>query len=192
MDRLLGFASSASRWMVWCAGVIFLLAAFLITLEVVLRQVFSVSLGGVDEVSGYALAVGSAWGFSYALIERAHIRIDSLYQRLPLRLRGVLDIVGLLALLGFISVMARYAWDVFELTLRFDSKAMTPMATPLWIPQSMWVFGLFCFVLVALLLLIRALASLIRGDFAAIGRLAGTRTAVEELEEELEDVMARR
>ena len=32
-------------------------------------------------LSGYALAIASAWGFSAALLSRSHIRIDTVYVR---------------------------------------------------------------------------------------------------------------
>ena len=42
----------------------------------------SMTLGGADELSGYALAISSAWGFSSALLSRSHIRIDTVYVRI--------------------------------------------------------------------------------------------------------------
>ena len=42
-----------------------------------------------------ALSIGTAWSLGAALLDRAHIRIDSLYVRFPIGLRIALDVVGL-------------------------------------------------------------------------------------------------
>ncbi len=59
-----------------------LVASILICIDITLRYTMSVTLGGADELSGYALAISSAWGFSSALLSRSHIRIDTVYVRL--------------------------------------------------------------------------------------------------------------
>ena len=49
-----------------------------VTVETIVRKLFSVSLGGVDELSGYAIAIGAPLAFAVALIEhrRGDIRIS--------------------------------------------------------------------------------------------------------------------
>jgi hypothetical protein len=44
-------------------GVTMLLLSVAITVETVVRKAFSISLGGVDELSGYAIAVGAPMAF---------------------------------------------------------------------------------------------------------------------------------
>jgi hypothetical protein len=59
---------------------------------------------------------------------------------------------------------------------------MSPLGTPLALPQAAWVAGLTLFVAVALLLILRASWALLRGDLVTVRRLAGPRTLAEELE----------
>ena len=57
------------------------------------------SLGGADELSGYAFAICDDVGASLrGAAARGNVRVDVLYQQLPARLRGVLDCVALVAL----------------------------------------------------------------------------------------------
>ena len=74
-------------------------------IEIVARRLGG-SLGGVDEISGYVMAVTTSWGISYALTEQAHVRIDLLRQRLVPLGRAVFDLLALACLAGTAIVVA--------------------------------------------------------------------------------------
>ena len=95
-----------AQWGLWFGGALVLLAAVLIGVDVVMRKFFARSIGGADELAGYSLAIGTAWGLGAALLDRAHIRIDSLYVLFPQRLRLALDLVALVLLVGFFALVA--------------------------------------------------------------------------------------
>ena len=177
-----------SKLGVWCGGTMMVAASFIIGTEVILRKVFLLSLGGADEMASYALALGTVWALSFALLHRSHIRVDALYQHLPKHLCALLDVLALVSVLAFASVLAWYGFDVWFTSWEFEATANTPLGTPLWIPQGLWVLGLFSFVLTTLLLLTRALGALLRKDLDTVQQLAGTRTVDEELREEIEAV----
>ena len=105
MDRLLEYARLLSRVGAWFGGGLLIVAAFIIGVDVVIRKLFGWTVGGADELSGYALAIGSAWSFAFALTERAHVRIDSLYVTLPARLCALLDILGLTIFMLFLGMV---------------------------------------------------------------------------------------
>ena len=178
-------ARALSRWATWVGGALLVASAVLVTVEVVLRKAFLVTLGGADELSGYAFAISTSWAMAFALIDRAHIRVDALYVRLPTRLCAVLDIVALAALGLFAVVLAERGIDVLLTSLRFGSTATTPLQTPLWLPQGLWVAGLVLFVVVDVLLLVRAVVALSLGDPATVGRIAGIGGHEEEVHREL-------
>ena len=188
MDRLLQLAYRLARVGTWAGGGLVILAAVLIGIDIFMRKVFSVSIGGASELSGYVLAISTSWALAFTLLERAHIRIDSLYVLLPARLCAVLDVLGLLAMLVFASFLAWQGSFVFFQSYQYGSRALSPIATPLVYPQFLWVVGLVFFFLVIVLLLIRAIIALITGDVATVQRIAGSRTSQQELDEELEEL----
>jgi len=192
MDRLLDYARVLSRVGAWFGGGLLIIAAFVIGVDVVIRKLFNLTIGGADELSGYALAIGSAWSFAFALGERAHVRIDSLYAVLPTRLCAILDILGLSILVLFFAMVTYFGYGVLGNTIAFDAHSMSPIATPLIYPQSLWVAGLSLFVAVAALLLIRACVAFVTGDIATVRRLVGSRSATQEIEQELKGAEARR
>lgn len=168
---------------IWLAGLALLAAAALVTVDIVARKALAVSIGGADELSGYALAVATAWGFGATLLARAHIRIDVLHRLAPAGLRAALDILALAAMTVVALLLAVFGWEVLEATLRRGSTANTPLRTPLWIPQGLWVAGLVFFAAVPVLLILRALVASARGDRARVTGLAGIRSTDEELVE---------
>jgi TRAP-type mannitol/chloroaromatic compound transport system permease small subunit len=185
VDPLLGLARRIARLGAWFGGALLIAAALLVGVEVVIRKVFSVSVGGADELAGYALAISTSWALAFTLLERAHIRIDSLYVHLPVRLRALLDIAGLMLLIGFFALITWYGYGVFQTSYTLGARSMSPLGTPLVVPQLLWVLGLVMFLAIAVLLLIRALVALIAGDLATVRRLVGSRTLREEVAAEL-------
>jgi TRAP-type C4-dicarboxylate transport system permease small subunit len=162
-----------------------ILASFIIGLEVILRKFFNTSIGGADELSGYALAIGSAWSLGYALLDRAHIRIDSLYVILPRAVRAVLDVIALAGFLVFFTWLTVRASGVLRDTIEMGSHSVSPLGTPLVYPEALWVAGLVVLVIVSSLLLVHVVLSLLRGDYATVHKWAGSKSATEEVEEEL-------
>ena len=90
------------------------------------------------------------------------------------------------------AVVAFYAFEVLANSVRLGSRANTPLQTPLWIPQGIWLAGLVFFLLTIFLVTLKALVLFLRGNLPAIDRLAGLPSASEEVEQELASVKARK
>ncbi len=147
-DRLAGGAMqfavilrTANRWIALLCGTVLLGAVALIMTEVLGRQFPAVRVGGADELSGYVLAAIATWGFSYALVERAHVRIDLIHSRLPVAGRAILDVVALASVLLVAVLVAWHAYDVLAKSLARGSRSNTPLGVPLWMPQIVWFGG---------------------------------------------------
>jgi TRAP-type C4-dicarboxylate transport system permease small subunit len=184
MQRLIVLATAVSRAGTWFGGALVVIAAVTVTVDVVLRAALSITIGGSDELSGYALAVASAFAFALALLDRAHVRIDTLYTLLPVRLAAALDLLAMAAMLALATFLAMQGWRVFAQSYSLGARALTQLNTPLSVPQGLWVAGLAWFAVVALLLMLRALLLLAQGDARGVQHLLGTKTAAEELAEE--------
>jgi TRAP-type mannitol/chloroaromatic compound transport system permease small subunit len=188
LDPLLDLSRRIARLGAWFGGLLIIASALLVGVEVVIRKAFTLSIGGADELSGYALAIAASWALAFALLERAHIRIDSLYVRLPVRLCALLDLVSLALFIAFIALIAWYGFGVFSTSYSLGARSLSPLGTPLVVPQLLWVLGFVMFLAIALVLFARALIALIAGDLAAVRRLVGSRNVTEELEAELGDL----
>lgn len=185
MPPSLRFAGAASVAGVWFGGALIILSAFLIGFDVAIRKLFNTSIGGADELAGYALAVGTTWALGYTLLHRAHIRIDSLSIHFPKPLRALVDVVGLAAFVAVFGLVAWHGWGMVADSATMGSRSLSPISTPLIYPQALWFAGLVLFLAIATLLLVHALVSLLRGDFAGVQAIAGSRSVKEEIAEEL-------
>jgi TRAP-type mannitol/chloroaromatic compound transport system permease small subunit len=157
-----------------------LLSAFAIAVEVVLRKGFNVSLRGVDEISSYVFAVGVAWAFAFALVERAHIRIDLVYERLPSRWQVALDVLALVALIGLSLLFLHRAALTTLNSFEIGARSSTPLGTNLWIPQGLWAMGILLFVLAQVAMLYRVLTLWRRHGANEASRVLGIRSVEDE------------
>ena len=184
INRLILQGERVSRVAAWAGGIILFLISILITVEVILRKLFSISMGGADEISSYALAASSSFGFSYALFQKAHIRIDVLYTMFSQWMRHILDVLSLILLGTYMLVLSYYGFQVFWISFLKGSTANTPLHTPLWIPQLIWLLGLWGFTLCICLLLFGTLVSFFKKDSHTAQKLAGTTDLKEKIDQE--------
>jgi len=187
-NELIAFAQRLTRVGLWFGGALILAAAVLIGVDVTLRKFFNASIGGADELAGYALALGTAWSLGAALLDRAHIRIDSLYVLLPRWLRLSLDFAGLALFIAFFGLIAWHGWSVVQQSWMSGSRSQSALATPTVIPQSLWLLGLALFFLVGLALLAHAAILIARGNASAAEQAISTRSAAEEVQEEIREL----
>jgi TRAP-type C4-dicarboxylate transport system permease small subunit len=184
LARAYALAGGLSRAGVWVGGVLTLASALLISYDVIVRRLFGVTIGGSDELSGYAFAISTTWALSYAALERANVRVDVVYQHLPVRVAAVLDWLSLVAMGVFAVYLTYHAQGVVAQSLQQGSAANTPLGTPLWIPQTLWLAGLAWFAIVLALMLVRASIALVTGDLATLRDVCGVRSAQDEAREE--------
>src|SRR5882757_4891660 len=157
MDQTMTGVRRFAHWGLWFGGALVLLAAVLIGIDVLMRKFLDRSIGGADELAGYSLAIGTAWGLGAALLDRAHIRIDSLYVHFPQKLRLALDLLALILLVGFFALGAWHGLGVVSQSWTSGSRSQSALETPTVIPQVLWIAGLAAFVMIGVLLLIDAL-----------------------------------
>jgi len=191
MDQVMNGVRRFTHWGLWVGGGLILLAAVLIGIDVLMRKFLNRSIGGADELAGYALAIGTAWGLGAALIDRAHIRIDSLYGLFPRKLRLLLDLAALVLFVAFFALMTWHGFGVVSQSWTSGSRSQSALETPTVFPQTLWIVGLLGFVIVGILLLLHAVSMIARGDLAGAGRAIGTRSAEEEIEDEIRDLKER-
>ncbi len=171
-------------------GYAILAVAVFVSLEVVLRRTVGVSLQGADEFGGYALAGAAAFGFAYTLMLRGHTRIELVLERLPRRLADLFDVIAMLAIAGMAVFLFWRGWAVMAESIEFRSLSGTPMRTPLWMPQAVWVAGLGLFALYAVLAAGHAVWLAATGH-PGLRRWYGAKSLEEEIEEEKQSLIDR-
>lgn len=172
-------------------GVLMILLSLAITAETLLRKLFSVSLGGIDELGGYAIAVAAPLAFTVALVENAHIRINQLTALFPRPVQAVLDALSVLSMAVLAGYFFFFTIDTVMDTFAYQSIAPTPWATPLIYPQTVWLVASATFPIAAIILATQALRLLAMGDWRAVTRRFGPPTPEDELKAELDDLKRR-
>lgn len=166
------------------AGYALIILSVLISYDVIARKLFNTSSLGADEIGGYIVAIMAAFGFTYALLQRAHTRIDVFYQWMPTPMRVVANLMAMAGLATYAGFIAWRAWGTLMESIEYSSTANTPLRTPQWLPQSIWFAGLLLFAVVALLLFLHAIQLVLRGQARRSLQLYGPRTLEEEIERE--------
>lgn len=184
LRRLTEGLAVLSGWALLCLSIT-------IVLEVLLRRLFRTSLQGVDEFGGYLFAVTATIGFAYALFHRSHIRIDVLLRTLPPPAKAVADVVALLLLNFFVWMLLWRAVAVAWQSWSFNATAVSPLETPLYIPQALWALAMALFAVAAAVSAVRALLALRQRDWAASAAEFGIIGAEEEVAEEVEALRRR-
>lgn len=185
IDPLILWVRRVSQYCAWAGGVIFFASALLITVEVFIRKFLSKSLGGADELSGYGFAVAVTFGFAYASLDRAHIRVDTFHAWCSERGKALLDIVAAVLMIIYFAVLLTYGLRVVTDTWEMNAHSNTPLHLPLIVPQVLWWLGLVLTVVVSALLLFRACVHLLLGELSASSKLIGARGMEEEISDEL-------
>jgi TRAP-type C4-dicarboxylate transport system permease small subunit len=182
MTNLLQWCSGVSRWLAWLGGAALLLSAGLISLDVVFRALWKVTYFESFEFSTYAFAIATAMGMSYALVTRAHIRIELLYATLPEKWRAWLDVWSY-AGLSVVSVVLVY-WCAQTVLSNFQSGARSnsSLSIPLVWPQGIWLLGLAWLAVLSTLYAVYGLASSLRGRTSDTNRMLGMASLQEEIE----------
>lgn len=184
LGKLLRCAETFSRIAVWVGGALTLASVLLISFDVLARKFLGFTTGGADELSSYAFAISTAWALAFATLQRANVRVDVLYQYFPVRVSALMDWIALVALGIFMVYLTYFAMEMVQTSWGSNSTANTPLATPLWIPQGLWLLGLAWMCITVALMLVRASLALVTGDLELVKEICGVRSTQEEAEEE--------
>lgn len=85
MDRCLRLMNMTGVWAVFFQMCI-------ISADVILRFTIHRALVGVDEVAGFAMIIAVCFCMGYAQRTKAHVSVEILYSKLPLRVQKILDV----------------------------------------------------------------------------------------------------
>lgn len=102
------------------AAVLFVLMLFNVFIDVVMRYAFNDVSIGMQELEWHLYAAVFLLGVPYTLKAGGHVRVDLIYERMPLKTKAWINIFGTLFLLmPFCALVAWYgvgfAWESYQL-----------------------------------------------------------------------------
>ncbi|SHJ63969.1 TRAP-type C4-dicarboxylate transport system, small permease component [Shimia gijangensis] len=150
-----------NRGVALMVGLGLLLCAGFVLTDIIMRQI-GTSLGGTEEIAGYAMALATSWGMSFTLLELGHVRIDLVRVRGGSLVRALFDVFSMIVMTGVIVTIAIKAWPVLERSITNGSRANTPLETPLVWVQAPWFAGWVWFALMSALTTLAALSLLVK------------------------------
>ena len=183
LGRLRLAQAAIHRVMGHVAGWVFVFCAFFIAGDVIGRNFFGVSSQSSVELTGYMLALGTTWALGHTLVERCHVRIDIIIQRLPPNARYGLHIVSLALLVVFVGFIAKGAIDLVAESWLFQATDISLLRVPLVIPQGLWAIGFGMFFLLATTMLVECIVLFGVGRGRDVERMLHARSYDEEAAE---------
>lgn len=145
--QLMKKLKSISNLLTILTGYSLLILSFSIVLEIFLRAVFNFSMQGVDEYGGYVVAILVAFGISQNVLLRGHIRIDFFFEKFNFKLQAYLNLLTYFLFFIFSCFFLFRSVGTLRDSITYKSLSGTPLETPLWVPQFIWVLGLSFFVI---------------------------------------------
>jgi TRAP-type mannitol/chloroaromatic compound transport system permease small subunit len=185
MTQLWRGASVAALWGAWAGGAMILLAAVVVTVEVISRKLLAFAFSGSDEIAAYLFAIGTSWSLAHVMVTRGHVRIDVLYGNLGARGKAVLDLIAIVGLAILVLAIVDRAGEIFFDNLAGSNRSNTPLRILLAWPQAFWFAGFVLFLIVTVLAFLRSLQALVRGDLATVSKTIGVPSQDEEVKGEL-------
>lgn len=165
------------------AGFAYLAMTALIVFDITARRLLGFSTEATVELTGYLLALGMSAGLAGTLLQRAHVRIDVLIQKMGPRGRAWMHVFALSCVLLTAAVFSWGAWRLVAESWLLNATDLSSMRTPLWIPQGAWWLGMMLFAAVALVQWVLVLRSLARRDYAGIDHMLRPKGYQEEAQE---------
>ncbi len=135
------------------AGIGLIILSVAITADILTRKLLHWSLQGTDELGGYILAIVAVFGFPYALLNRAHTRVDVVTGLLGHFGRVASNIFAYVTILLYAVFIAWFSVTSLLESVKYGAVANSPWQTPLWIPQGVSAVGCIFFVVTALIVL---------------------------------------
>lgn len=154
------FARQFYRILLVLACMSMVAALLAITLNIVTRLVDGWNISGLDGYAGYSIAAAFFLALPSALQHGSHIRVTSVLDHVPPRVKAALLVWGLVVGLLISTYLAWFSCRLVWMSHLYHDVAPTGDATPMWIPQLSMALGTVGFAVAFL----HALVNQIRGQ----------------------------
>jgi len=129
-----------SRSLGFLGGVLLLAAGFVVTYEVIARYIFSSPTKWTFEVSILLVLMSVFAAVAYGLKEGSHVRVQVLFNLLPIQTRAIFEIISNLFVLGY-SILFVLS-NIVSVTRSYTLSEKTPLLNwPLWPVKAVVLFA---------------------------------------------------
>jgi len=161
MERYISIVTRLSRIADKIAGFVLVAVMLLVVGNVLLRSIFKTPILGTYEYVGFFTAIIIGLSLAYCGIQRGHIAIEFLTQRLPIKIQALLDLVLNAATLVFMGLVSYQMGEYARTILKSGSVSPTTEA-PFYLFITIVAFGLFLLCLTISVRLLEDLRTVIR------------------------------
>lgn len=161
-----------NRGVAIAVGLLLLACAAYVLADIILRRI-GTSLGGTEEIGGYAMALATSWGMAYTLLELGHVRIDLLRARTGTFAKALFDLFSMVMMSGVIVTIAIKAWPVVSRSVEMGSRSNTSLEIPLAWVQVPWFAGWVWFAAMTCIVTLAVASLILRGRAAETETIAG-------------------
>jgi TRAP-type mannitol/chloroaromatic compound transport system permease small subunit len=113
-------------------SILSLAVAFIITYEILMRQVFVKPTVWVAEGTVFGCGLVYMLGGAWTLLQDGHVRVDMLYHGLSRRRKALVDCLTYFAFLLYIAVMIWACWSYMIESVQLREHTMSPWDPPIW------------------------------------------------------------
>jgi TRAP-type C4-dicarboxylate transport system permease small subunit len=117
----------------------------LITIEIILRNIFNASTLVADEMTGYLMVGVIYWGTILSFETGNFIRVTAIYERFNPKIRHGADIVYYILFISYNALVTYYTGTTVYSALKFGTVSTSIIQVPLFIPKGVMFLGLFFF-----------------------------------------------
>ena len=137
-DAIYKVMTPLSKVLVFVGGTFLAIMMFLTASDVTMRYFFDMPISGAFDLTEYMMAIVFAFGLPYCTIEKGHIQVDILMERLSARAQTNITTITTLFGLGLFALVA---WQSFKYILIQNESNI--VSSVLLIPRYPFVAVLF-------------------------------------------------
>ena len=164
VERVVHGIEAVVRLFGWIAAWTCVVLVALVAGDVVMRYFFSIGAVWLQELQWHLISPIALFGMSYLLFLGEQVRVDVFYERFPVALQRVIEVIGGLLLLAMGLYIAWLTLPWVEQSYLRNEASPNPGGLPLrWVLKALIPFGF-------LLLAMQGLAHALRQGFALSSR----------------------
>lgn len=161
MKRVLAAIDATSDWSGKIVSWLIYFGIVMLVYEIVARHIFNAPTIWAHGMSQRVFAVYYLVAGAYVLLYKAHIKMDVIYNRFPLRTKAILDLITSVFFFAFCGVLLWHGSDFAWTSLSNLEPCHTPFRAPIYPVKLMVPLG-------ALLILLQGLTKFSRDFVTAI------------------------